>query len=52
VPGGPVLFVQHGYVVRRVLVGFEKTLSRHVFVAGFARVRANVVRCLRTGLIG
>src|SRR5580692_2010870 len=44
VPFRAFLFVQHGHVVRRILVALEESFDWHVFVAGLASLGTNVER--------
>src|SRR5208282_1189789 len=43
VPLGTFFRIQHGHVVRGIFVGLVEALAGHVFVAGLAGFRANVI---------
>lgn len=43
VPFRPVFFVQHGDVMRGILISLEEALARHVFMTCLAGLRANIV---------
>src|ERR1700722_2150799 len=51
VPLRAFLLVQHGHVVRRILVALEESFDGHVFVAGLASLRAYVEGGIRRARI-
>src|SRR5581483_956123 len=46
-PVGPMLLVEHGHVMRRVLVSLVEALAGHIFVAGLTGFGTHVVRGIR-----